>query len=431
MPQPNPYNRQFNFADYQVTSPTAPLPGQQVDAEYNAVKLTLDQILTNLVKIQRDDGALKNGIVTQDSLSGSLSIGFTYRGVWAAGQNYALSDGVSVGSLFYRARVANFSTIGNAPGTDPATWELIADITPLGIAPNSIYTAALQNGVLSADATGRAKMGANFFSADATGLSKFQDGLFTADATGRAKIADGFLTTAKIADSALSADATGRAKMANKFVTLAKLDDIETSVILGRKTAATGGVEKLTPTDARSVLAQDSVLLQTVVLAGSLATVDFTSLTGYSRFIIEFEDIAPATDDTPLIVRMNDGSTWLSASSSYSFGGATDGPAASANLGSSTDSVTTSICLSRPGATHGVGNAAGETCSGEIAFDVGSSTTKAKLRSRITYFRQDGLLFGATVAGARTAAGTIAGIRLMFGSGNFQNIGRIRLRGVL
>lgn len=305
-----------------------------------------------------------------------------------------------------------------ATGTDSFGWVALA-------------LAHIADGLFTADAAGRAKFAAAFVT-----TALLADGVFSADAAGRAKLADGFFglnaaSLAKFADGFLAASAAGRAKMADKFLTLAKLDDVETAVLLGRKTAGTGPVEKLTAADTRTLLGADSVLLQTIVLAGSQPTIDFTTLTGYSRYIIEFEDLAPATDDTPLLVRMNDGSSWLSSGGSYAFGGSTDGPAASANMGSSTDGVTTSICLSRPGSPNGIGNAAGETCSGEIVFDVGSSTTKAKLRSRATYYRADGLLLGANVTGGRTAAGLIAGIRLQFGAGNFQNIGRVRLRGVL
>ncbi|HEY5793414.1 MAG TPA: hypothetical protein VIU82_00240, partial [Bosea sp. (in: a-proteobacteria)] len=92
MAQPTPYNRQFSFQDFQAAQPTTPLPGDEVDGELNAVKVTLDQTLINLAKIQRDDGALKNGIVTQDALSSSLSIGFTFRGSWLTATNYLISD---------------------------------------------------------------------------------------------------------------------------------------------------------------------------------------------------------------------------------------------------------------------------------------------------------------------------------------------------
>ena len=41
MAQPRDYTRQYNFKDFQATSPSSPLPGTEVDAELNSVKLTL------------------------------------------------------------------------------------------------------------------------------------------------------------------------------------------------------------------------------------------------------------------------------------------------------------------------------------------------------------------------------------------------------
>lgn len=49
------------------------LPGSELDIEFNALNTTLDAILVNLALLQRDDGALKNGIVTIDSLASDLS----------------------------------------------------------------------------------------------------------------------------------------------------------------------------------------------------------------------------------------------------------------------------------------------------------------------------------------------------------------------
>ena len=48
MAQPRTYTRQFNFNDFQTTSPANPLPGVQVDTELNTVKLTLDDLNTNI-----------------------------------------------------------------------------------------------------------------------------------------------------------------------------------------------------------------------------------------------------------------------------------------------------------------------------------------------------------------------------------------------
>lgn len=86
------------------------------------------------------------------------------------------------------------------------------------LAPGTVATESLQDGILTADADGRAKMADGYVN-----TAKLLDGLLTADATGRAKMADGFVNTAKLLDGLLTADATGRAKMADGFLTEAKL----------------------------------------------------------------------------------------------------------------------------------------------------------------------------------------------------------------
>jgi hypothetical protein len=190
MAQPTPYNRRFNFQNFQMVNPTAPLPADQVDAEFNAAKLTLDQTLANLAKIQRDDGVLKNGVVTKDSLAPSLSIGFTFRGSWAAGINYLAGDGVSVGSLFYKAKLSHLSALDSQPNPlgDNATWELIANITPLSIGANSVGTVALQDLSVTAE--------------------KHADGSVVAQ-----KLADGAAITSKIGDKAVTAAKQGDASV--------------------------------------------------------------------------------------------------------------------------------------------------------------------------------------------------------------------------
>jgi hypothetical protein len=72
MPQPTPYFRGYSFTDYQATNPSVPLPAAHVDAELDGVSATLQGVLGNLELIQRDDGKLREGCVTVDSLSPEL-----------------------------------------------------------------------------------------------------------------------------------------------------------------------------------------------------------------------------------------------------------------------------------------------------------------------------------------------------------------------
>lgn len=75
-------------------------------------------------------------------------------------------------------------TIWVATGTSAGAW-----VAPrAGIPNNSILTAMLANGVLSADSAGRAKMSDSFLT-----LAKIGSGIFTADAAGRGKFGSGFV----------------------------------------------------------------------------------------------------------------------------------------------------------------------------------------------------------------------------------------------
>jgi len=71
-----------------------------------------------------------------------------------------------------------------ANGMDAGDWDT-AFILP---GPGSIVASMLEDGALSADVTGRAKMADNFIT-----LAKIGDGLFSADSSGRGKFAAGFI----------------------------------------------------------------------------------------------------------------------------------------------------------------------------------------------------------------------------------------------
>jgi len=211
----------------------------------------------------------------------------------------------------------------------------------------------------------------------------------------------------------------------------ANLTTAAVNTILGATAAGSALLTAANAAAQRAALGVDRHLINSTAISNAPTTIDFTGLSGaFARYIIEFENLRPATDDVPLLLRLDQGGGFLTSSGSYTFSGHTDGPAGSGNLGSTTDSVTSSICLSRPNPPNGIGNLTAETVSGEIVFDIGTAATKAMVRSSISYFRSDGLLFGARVVAAPTATGAVNGVRLMFGSGAFANQGVIRFYGV-
>ena len=136
MAQPRDYTRQYNFNDYQATSPSDPLRGSEVDGELNAIKLTLDDLNANIAKIQRDDGKLGNVSVHKDAFDqGALAIinsTFTPRGNWSAAVSYVVNDAVNFNGATYVATVAHTSSAAFATDTSASRWLLIANAALAG-----------------------------------------------------------------------------------------------------------------------------------------------------------------------------------------------------------------------------------------------------------------------------------------------------------
>ena len=141
MGQPRAYTRQYNFTDFQTTSPSNPLPATQVDLELNTAKLTLDDLNTNIALLQRDDGKLLNASVHKDAFdAGALALlnadGFKPRGSWSSGVAYAVNDLIDFNNATYLATSAHTSS--SAFSTDLSTnWVLLANAAISGTA-NSV-----------------------------------------------------------------------------------------------------------------------------------------------------------------------------------------------------------------------------------------------------------------------------------------------------
>lgn len=95
---PNPYDRQASFTTLQT--PEAPTVGQDLEAEFEAIEVAIDETQARLAEIQRDDGLLKNLSVHPDSLSDAVRAILAarnglIRGEWAAATQYAIGDVIS------------------------------------------------------------------------------------------------------------------------------------------------------------------------------------------------------------------------------------------------------------------------------------------------------------------------------------------------
>ena len=132
MAQPRTYTRQYNFNDFQTTSPANPLPGNQVDGELNKVKLTLDDLNTNIAKIQQDDGKIKNQAVHKDSFdAGALALmntgSYTVKGDWVTSTSYSVGDLVDYNGATYVATSAHTSSSAFQTDLTANKWILIAN----------------------------------------------------------------------------------------------------------------------------------------------------------------------------------------------------------------------------------------------------------------------------------------------------------------
>ena len=77
------YNRQSSFALFSAENPNEQHSGATLDAEFNAVKLAVDNTQQNLALIQDDDGALKRGSVGKAQFdAGFVGFGAPANGSW-------------------------------------------------------------------------------------------------------------------------------------------------------------------------------------------------------------------------------------------------------------------------------------------------------------------------------------------------------------
>lgn len=130
MAQPPAYVRAFSFTDYTSNYPSTPQPGVRLDAEYDAIIVTLNAIRTNLALIQRDDGRLANVSVGADQLDPTLTLGLRTVTSWATTTAYVVNDAVWTTGKLYRALVAHTSS-SFATDLAAAKWVLVWDPSTL------------------------------------------------------------------------------------------------------------------------------------------------------------------------------------------------------------------------------------------------------------------------------------------------------------
>ncbi|MBY0391853.1 MAG: hypothetical protein K2Q27_01160 [Novosphingobium sp.] len=175
MAQPTGYSRQYDFTGFSSNYPSDQQPGVQIDAEFNAVKTTLDGTLTNLALIQRDDGRLANASVSLEQVTTDLIAYFsasslwTIRGAWLTTTVYAVNNVVTYSGSTYICVTAHTS---GTFATDLAAgkWVTIYGSTTTVVPDNAVTTAKIADGAVTLPKIG-------FTSLDLTSTIRAQGGL--------------------------------------------------------------------------------------------------------------------------------------------------------------------------------------------------------------------------------------------------------------
>ena len=131
MSQPPKYIKNYSFSSFQSENPDTPLPANRLDQEFGVLAKSINQIIDNLKLIQRDDGALANGVVGKPQLDGILlSVGFSRPTTWATATSYAVDAAVFQSSKLYVCLVAHTSGVF-ATDLAAAKWVFVVDLTTL------------------------------------------------------------------------------------------------------------------------------------------------------------------------------------------------------------------------------------------------------------------------------------------------------------
>lgn len=74
MADPSRYEVSYDFSAFEETSPNAPKPGVQLDVQFADIQTSTTELRNAIKDVRRSDGALQNGIVTEDSLHVDLLV---------------------------------------------------------------------------------------------------------------------------------------------------------------------------------------------------------------------------------------------------------------------------------------------------------------------------------------------------------------------
>ncbi len=194
----------------------------------------------------------KDSVVLECDWDGSGATGqYTVRVITLAGTSVSYPALTQIPNVRWQDELYRYTI------SDAGVISDIIDMRTLCTFNTKVSTAMLLDGILSADAAGRAKMAAGFFGKDTDSRAKFQNNFFDAT-TALAKFDTNSITNSVllkvIQDGAFQADASTRALFADRFVTRAKLNDGSACSVIGRSANSSGAVADIAASSNGAVL---------------------------------------------------------------------------------------------------------------------------------------------------------------------------------
>lgn len=173
---------------------------------------------------------------------------------------------------------------------------------------------------------------------------------------------------------------------------------------------------------ASSVTANNWKKLATAT-ASSSASIDFTGLSStYFLYILEINDLQPATDATTLLLRTstNNGSSYDSGASDYQWIMFEGDDVGGATAYKSTGDTSITVC-GKAGGTLEMGNATNEKGSGTIYIFNPSASKWTFIISKINYLCETGKMAFGYISGIRMTTTAVDAFQVLMDSGNIAS----------
>ncbi len=242
--QPQKYERSVDFTERDGDD----TDHSSINAEFDAAASSINQIRTNLSQIQRDDGALKNGIVTADSLDDSA----------------------------FEAVLGNISQ-SVAAVQNSATSALTSATTALGA----------RDAAIAAKTTAESARDATIFNANNAGASALAASNSQTAAAASQSAASASQSAASASQTAAAASATSAATSATTATTQAGIATTKATDATTKATeAAASAASALTSKNAAAASAEAA---SAASIGGTINTVKYTATGGQTSFAIVYE----------------------------------------------------------------------------------------------------------------------------------------------